>query len=459
MLTSSTHIHILDNCLEISNLQLQSSEAINYLKNFEGDEQIDELIKIIEVGAAVMARVNSSQEVDYVNAKINETLNSVQERFYQFEQQMRTSLDGHLNPTKTDSFLSQATTTINAQSEKVRDTLAEILRSTHDSLEKESQKIEEGRLHLDHSMDPNNSSGYLAALIKKMEQFDTQLAMQFNETDTASFVGKLRTVVQEHFGEDGKVIDLIDAKLQLDGQTPLSQVYFGLREEMTSLRDAVMKLLGQQEMLQTTTKKGFPFEEEVYDKLQEIAKPFSDVVEDTSLKAVALTGSKKGDYVYYLAGTDTSVVIDAKNYNKLKSLPGMLTYLKQAMKERGSKMGIIVAPEAKNLQKQIGSWNVFGSCIITCLDHLEVAIKYSKFILRAQETDASDINAGLIKHKLESIQRKMKEFTTVKSKLTKLTNGVSSSVNDIQVVLDGIKHDVNEKLNDIHNEFDKHSNS
>lgn len=459
MLTSSTFIQIVDNCLEISNLQLHNQEIISYLKNFEPEDQISELVKIMEVGATVMSRVAASQEVDYVNARVSETLNYVQERFHTFDQQMRESLEAHLNPVKAGSFLAQATGAINIQSEKVQAALAEVLRSAQDSISKEAQKIEEGRSALDRRMDPTNTAGYLSALIQRMDQFGGSLASQFNETDTASFVGKLKHMVDDHFGDDGKVLNLIDAKLQLDGNTPLNQVYTGLRQEVTLLRDAIMKLIGQQEMLQSTTKKGFPFEAEVFEKLQEIAKPYSDVVEDTSLKVVALSGSKKGDYVYHLAGSDTSIVIDAKNYNKLKSLPAMLAYLKEAMKERGSKIGVIVAPEAKNLQKQIGSWNVFGSCIITCLDHMEVAIKYAKFILRAEETEAKGLNVGLVKHKLDTVQRKMKEFTTVKSKLTKLANGVTTSVTDIQTILDNIKQDVNDKLGDIQTEFDRQPES
>jgi len=455
MLTTTPAVNVTNNYLEICNLQLHHPEVANYLNSFAVEDQISEITKIIEVGAMILSRVNTSNHIDYVDTRIAETLHHVQDHFRDFDQQMKNILEAQLNPSKSDSFLSQATDNISSQSEKVQIALSEVLRSARDSIRQDAQRIEEGRSSLDKKMDPDNTAGYLSAVIQKMDQFDSQLAAQFNETDTASFVGKLRKAIHEHFGDEGRVLQLIESKFQLEGSTPLNQVYSGLRQEITLLRDAVMKLLGQQEMLQETTKKGLPFEAVVYERLQEIAKPHSDVVEDTSLKVEALSGSKKGDYVYYLAETETSITIDAKNYNKLKSLPAMLTYLKEAMKERGSKIGIIVAPEAKNLQKQIGSWNVFGSCIITCLDNLGVAIKYAKFILRVQETEATGINIGLVKHKLESVQRKMKEFTNVKSKLTKIANGVTSSVADVQNILDNLKQEINEKLLDIQHEFDR----
>ncbi len=216
-----------------------------------------------------------------------------------------------------------------------------------------------------------------------------------------------------------------------------------------------MKMAGQQELLDSTTKKGFPFEDKVFEKLQTIAHPFGDVVEDTSLKAEAISGSKKGDYVYHIAGTDATIVLDAKNYGRLKSLPAMLGYLKDAMRDRGSKIGVIVVPEKENLQKQIGEWNVYGRSIITPLEFLEINIKYAKFVLRLEDTDTQTVNMGLVRQKLEAVQRKMKEITSVKTKLTKLSNGVASSVADIQENLDNIRHDINEKLSEIQIEFQK----
>ena len=121
---------------------------------------------------------------------------------------MRQSLEAHLNPVKADSFLAQATGTINAQSEKVQAALSEVLRAAQDSITKEAQKIEEGRSTLDRRMDPTNTTGYLSAIIQKMDQFDSSLTSQFNETDTASFVGKLKQMVDDHFGSDGKTLQL-----------------------------------------------------------------------------------------------------------------------------------------------------------------------------------------------------------------------------------------------------------
>lgn len=294
---------------------------------------------------------------------------------------------------------------------------------------------------------------------KRINEFLHSVKQNFTdhyEHGSEAFAENLAQTVDSYFGKNGDVLNLIEDKLRtdLEGKTPLGQVYTGLKAEISSLRDLLMRLEGQHEAEEHTTAKAYPFEKRVFSRLQEIAKPYADIVDDMSLKAEAISGSKKGDYVYTLAMSDKSIVLDAKNYARLRSLKLMLDYLRDAMKERGSKIGIIVVPERVNLQKQIGDWNFYdGNKIITSFEHLEISIKFSKFAIMLQTSSSNEVNVGSIQSKLESIQRKMKEISTVKSKLTKLSNGVATSIGEIQTLLDTIRDDVNEKLSDIENEF------
>jgi hypothetical protein len=454
-------LNLCDNYLDIYNLRLTHPEILSYFTNLDPEQYTSEAVKAFEIGISVISRLQQSQNLDFIEAKFNDIMCRTQEHFHNFNASMQTILENNLNPTKAGSFLSQAHTLISAQSDIVNAGLTQALRDTRESISDEAAKLQTGREQLDRKMDPNNNLGYLAAIIQKMDQFDRNLNQQFSETDTASFVGKLQSMVNQHFGEDGRVLELIQKQLAIDPasqitvQTPLNQVYHLLRQEIAGLRDTIMKIAGQQEMLEQTSKKGFPFEDKVFEELQRIARPFGEIVEDTSLKVEAISGSKKGDYVYRLTSSDASIVLDAKNYGKLNSLPAMLQYLKDAMHDRDSKVGIIVVPKKDNLQKQIGSWNVYGRSIITPLEYLEISIKFSKFMIQLHNSDAKNINIGLIQQKLETVQRKMKEITSVKSKLTKLSNGVAASVADIQENLDTIRQDVNEKLLEIHSEFKK----
>ena len=459
MVQLQTGVELDDTFLTIHKLQLSDPEVLQYFQDVPIKNREEEAVRAFEIGISVMSRLQLSANVNYVEARFNELTGRVGEYFHNLDTQLQSLLNQNLNPNIAGSFLNQAHTLIAAQSDKIGASLAQALSDTRQSINSDAQRLQEGREQLDRRMDPTNSSGYLAALIQRIEGFEQQLHAQFSPTDSASFVGKLNGLLQQHFGDQGDVMQAIERRLAVDwdnpGKSPLGQVYSSLRQEIAELRDTIMKMAGQQELLEKTTKKGFPFEDRVFEELQRIAHPFGDVVEDTSLKAEAISGSKKGDYVYHLQGSDLSIVLDAKNYGRLKSLPAMLAYLKDAMRDRGSRIGVIVVPEKENLQKQIGSWNVYDKNIITPLEYLEISIKYAKFVLRLQSGDDHTLNTGLIQQKLEFITRKMKEITSVKSKLTKLANGVASSVADIQENLDSLRQDVNDKLLEIQSEFQK----
>jgi len=446
-----------DNCLEITRLRIDNQEIIQYLKSIDPMHQLDELKKSLEIGVLIRQRMGVTQTADFLNVKVSEILLKVQSYFTDFDKNMRQILSQSLDPTKAESFLAKTQLLINNQVETVNHALIDVVKDTRNLLITEAGKIQNGRELLDKKMDPTNSTGYLAALVQRITEFERTLNLQFSETDSASFVGKLRLAVDEHFGNEGKVLQLIDKRLQLDpeGRTPLGQVHLNLKAEIASLRDAVMKAIGQQELIDTTTKKGYPFEQEVFNKLQEIARPYGDIVDDTSLKVEAISGSKKGDYVYRILDAKYAIVLDAKNYGKLKSLTTMLQYLKIAMQERDCRFGIIVAPDTDSLQKQIGCWGVYDNCIVTSIDYLEISIKYAKQLMQFQNASSKAMNPGAVKQKLLVIERKMKEITTLKTKLTKLSNGVADSVEDIQSILDTFRHDIEQLLQEIFTELNK----
>ena len=231
---------------------------------------------------------------------------------------------------------------------------------------------------------------------------------------------------------------------QTDPASPLARLHSAIREEILGLRDAVVREEAISEIIQKTALKGAEFEEEVWDRLQKIAKPHSDAVEDTRITAEAVSGSKKGDYVYTVEGIGR-IVIDAKNHNRLGSLPAMLSYIKEAILQRTAGFGIIVAPDASCLQKQIGEWNVYEDKIITTLDNLELSLRYAKFVMDYRERSGLG-DSTMVQEKLATVRRYMKDFSTWKSKLTKLQNGVSSAIEDIKNSLDSTKAEIERAL-------------
>ena len=278
----------------------------------------------------------------------------------------------------------------------------------------------------------------------RIDEFERQIGGQLKASDSSSFAGQLHKLVGDHFGPNGITEKQLTTHLglDLDAKNGLGQIYRAIRTELQELRDEMMKNFGSQQTIAKTTLKGYPFEEKVWEKLNALAKPYGDMVSDVSKKVEAVSGSKKGDYVYDLGDTKDRIVIDAKNYNQLSSLPAMLSYLDEAMLQRSCGFGIIVAPEAENLQKQIGTWNVYDQRIITTLDNLEISIKFARFTMRCSQASSEGVAVGAIVSRLENIERKMKDISTIKTKLVKLSNGVTETIEDSIQRLDNLRKDV-----------------
>ncbi len=86
------------------------------------------------------------------------------------------------------------------------------------------------------------------------------------------------------------------------------------------------------------------------------------------------------------------------------------------------------------------------------MDHLEVSIRYAKFVLAYQQ-DSGRSDPVKLRGKLADVRRKMKDFSTMKSKLTKLQNGVGASVDDIKSLLESTKGEIEKLIGEMESLF------
>jgi len=444
----------------IFSLEILDEETLSYLRKFPNELWIGEATRALQVGIAVLNKIAINNDMHYLDAQVSRTLNTVEREFQLLAGKFQSQLLSALDPHQEGSYLAQAGQNIEARAATLSNSLNTVIQNTQEMLLQQLRLLEGEYSKIDFKLNPTNEVGYLGVIHNQILHFEGSLAKQFNETDTASFVGKLRSCVGDYFGENGEIIRLLDEKLKMDleGRTPLGQLFVGLKTEISLLRDTIVRIIARQELVDQTTKKGFVFEEVVLERLEEIAKPFGDIVEDISLKSEAISNSKKGDFLYQYGDSGARVVLDAKNYGKLKSLPAMLAYIKEAIKERDAKFGIIVAPNEQSLQKQIGCWNAYNNCIVCTIDSLGVALRYAKYYTQLSTGESANLNVGGVQMKLEEISRKLKEFTSMKAKLTKLSNGVATAVQEIQTLIDETRDRIHQLLEEIDHEFKKAHN-
>jgi hypothetical protein len=441
-------------------IEVIDEEILSYLRKFSNEQWPQEATRALQIGVAVLNKIAINNDMHYLDAQVTRTLSTVEKEFQALAAGFQNQLLLALDPQREGSYLAQASHNIETKASDLSTSLNTVIQNTQEMLLHQLRMLGDEYSKIDFKLNPTNEVGYLGVIHNQILHFESNLAKQFNETDTASFVGKLRTCVGNYFGENGEILQLFDEKLKMDleGKTPLGQLFVGLKTEISLLRDTVVRIVAKQELLDQTTKKGFVFEEVVLERLEEIARPLSDIVEDVSLKSEAISNSKKGDFLYQYGDSGVKVVLDAKNYGKLKSLPAMLAYIKEAIKERDAKFGIIVAPNEQSLQKQIGCWNAYNNCIVCTLDSLSVALKYAKYYVQLSTSESAGLNVGGVQMKLEEVGRTLKEFTSMKSKLTKLSNGVATAVQEIQSLIDETRDRIQQLLEEIDQEFKKAHN-
>jgi len=107
--------------------------------------------------------------------------------------------------------------------------------------------------------------------------------------------------------------------------------------------------------LDNTTKKGTPYEKQINFALQSIKGP-GDLVELTKNKPGLIKNSKKGDLVYSISNSDSSlsgakIVFEAKNHKEITSLDKCEIYLDLAMKNREAQVGIWVVKNQETIQQ------------------------------------------------------------------------------------------------------------
>lgn len=420
--------------LVVNNLVATSNEITQYFADISPLQLENEVLRILDLGCAVIQRVENSNEIDYIERRAKDLIHEIDDRFSRLENSFTSLFTSQMDPNQENSFMERGTRLIR-----------EVVGETKRDLRSEYERLENRTRSLSESLNPSNRSGYLGRVVELVEQFGDEIENQFRETDRSSFVGKLRTMVDEYFGDESLVLDSIHQRVE--------EIHKEIREDMLSMRDAVMRVYGQSELVERSTAKGFAFEDQVKSRLEDIARPYSDIVEDLTITP-EVSGSKKGDYLYRATALTESIVIDAKNHGKLDSLPAALKYLNEAMRERDSPFGILVVPEIENLQKQVGEWNIYdGNKILTPLAFLEVSIKYAKGMMVLERESGESVNANAIRIRIGEIERKMKEFSSIKSKLTKLANGVMSTVTEVHGSLDGIREEILEKLREIDSEI------
>lgn len=411
-------------------------ETVEYLSRFP-----EALENAINIGVYVLSSVQTSKDMDVVKEQVKNLMDGVKNTFEQLELKYgniietstKSQIEGMFNVDIPTSYPKKFGEFMNNTAREFNGELSALL----EKITSEASRIEK------HTSEEDGS--VFDRMKKAIGLVDEFIQKNFNDTNTEGFAFKAKLMMEDLLGKvDARMTELI-RKETSESMKPLT-------ESVNALRELVAEEKGKAEVFELTTAKGFAFEEELMFKLEEVAKPNGDVVQNTAL-LTEVSGSKKGDFLYTLSGSGTKIVIEAKDKETV-SLKNSLDYMKQTMTERVVSFGILVAKSPEQLQKQIGRWNIYDNVIICCADDIEMTLRTARVLLQMRSVKQGEgINIGEIETKMKKIMTEMKRFAAVKSKLTNISTSISTSTTEIKNEIESIQEDVLNAVSDVETEL------
>ena len=294
------------------------------------------------------------------------------------------------------------------------------------------------------------STDYVDKSVNELKNnFENLFGKTFDEN------GSISRLLEENFGEDGKVItELLNPE---KAGSPMHSLKEHMDAELQKLRTDlnVEDALAQQR--KKDPKKGTDFEKYCEELLKEIAKSNGDIVDDKHGEIGNVPSSKKGDYVYNVQDLHKSIVLDMKDYTtKLSLRKDCLEMLDIAMENRGSEYGILVSKRQSALPKEVGMFQEYGNKLIIALtaddeedaltedEILTIAIKWARQRLRSE---SGSIDPGKIVEKMKNIEIQIKRFSGIKTKCS----GIASTSEAIKSDLDEIESEIKNNLEEVSN--------
>ncbi len=414
---------------------IEEDKVSKDVSDFIRKNKEDAVYNALEIGIFVTNKVQLNSDLDFVKTQINHLISSTDKTFsglaVSYSDIMKKVVEEKFDPSVSNSYSKRFGDFLNQKASELKDTVALQLQNVKSSLD----KIE------GHTSESDSSS--LGKVKKMVEQTQNFIQEQFKEDSTTSYAYLLKQKLNETFQNlDANLKSVIEGSVRAEFSTAIEPIM----KEFIVIREIISKEEGKSEIMEITSKKGFEFEEELFTKLQSIAQPFSDSVEETA-DTKEIGGSKKGDFTYFFSELNTKIVIEAKD--KEVRQKESLAYMKLALTSRGCEFGILVSKSPEQLQKQIGRWNFYDNVIICSQEDIEISLRFARFLIQFRKVKTDGINVGEIKSKISKLLEEIKKFQAIRTNLTNIESAVTAGTEKIRTDIDSIQESIKHTLNEL----------
>ena len=394
-----------------------------------------------DLGVEVLYYADTKKEVEYVKreterlaAGFDRGITTMQ---HNLSERLEAYLKGNLDPAVNGSYVRQVQDALQLVMNGLKGDAQTHINSIVDMLKRVETNTSESETSL------------LGRVKKNVDDAQRFIQDQLIGTGTNTFAFLFLQKLKEL---DAKIADStkqsVGAALRDEFTHQLQPLVTGLAE----VRDMVAKVQGKTEMLEQTSGKGFIFEDVLFARVEQCAKGYpGDIAEATGLKK-EVSGSQKGDIIYYING-NVKVVIEAKD--KPLNLRENLEYMKKSLEARGSTFGILVTKLVEQLPKQAQPMNWYDNVIVCSMDTIDVAVRYARAWVLSQTFAGEGVNLGAVKAKLQKIRQEIGKLGTAKLHLTNMKKAVDDGANRIVETLEGAKESIDAALAEAEAELQK----
>lgn len=232
-----------------------------------------------------------------------------------------------------------------------------------------------------------------------------------------------------------------------------------LREnEIKEIRDEVLKNKNIENEKSKGTQKGFDFEEEVHEKLEEIASLYEDKVTDTGNK---ISGKGKvGDICIDLnCNSKNRVVIECKDSNSYKgSVKKTTGEILSAIKNRNGSFGVMIFANPEQIPPALRPIKITDKYIVTSFSDQNIYFTYRLFrllLLRESNNQNDEIDFEKLSSEFVIVEDKIKTIEGMQSKATNIINSgnyihqnLGSLRSDVEISLAKIKSILGDEINE-----------
>jgi hypothetical protein len=291
-------------------------------------------------------------------------------------------------------------------------------------------RINEIRALLTDDLDPGRDTSKLGSALKGVSDL-------LDPRHKNSVQANIDMAVRDICAADGRLTKVV--------RTVVSEVVTPLSTEIDRLRGEFVGKQAANEIIQQTTAKGKPYEDEVLRRLQRWGALVGAEIHHVGVD------NRPGDILVVIptvAGEVVSIVVEARDRSSGIGRKAVAAALAKAIEHRDAHAAVYVSATPRGLAHEVGDWaegeTTGGPYAAVCDEHLITALRFVAAqvqLVRARRSRAR-IDRPAIERQLDRIRTALGRITTIHRKL----GAIRDTTIAVQQCADSIREDIRDSL-------------